>query len=105
MEIKRKQEEEERKKVEEEQKRLQVRLVPVGFFGGTAPANPLMTQQVVLRVQLEMERQLEADRQEEISRQAVLEQERRDRELALRIAQSEAELIPDESQNDASLRR
>uniref|UniRef100_A0A3Q2YSI9 Unconventional myosin-VI n=1 Tax=Hippocampus comes TaxID=109280 RepID=A0A3Q2YSI9_HIPCM len=77
MEMKRKQEEEERKKMEEEQKRLQ----------------------------LEMERQLEADRQEEISRQAVLEQERRDRELALRIARSEAELIPDESQADASLRR
>ncbi|XP_019740479.1 unconventional myosin-VI-like isoform X2 [Hippocampus comes] len=76
MEMKRKQEEEERKKMEEEQKRLQ----------------------------LEMERQLEADRQEEISRQAVLEQERRDRELALRIARSEAELIPDESQADASLR-
>ncbi|XP_051908625.1 unconventional myosin-VI-like isoform X2 [Hippocampus zosterae] len=76
MEMKRKREEEERKMMEEEEKRLQS----------------------------EMERQLEADRQEDISRQAVLEQERRDRELALRIARSEAELIPDESQADASLR-
>ncbi|XP_037099836.1 unconventional myosin-VI-like isoform X1 [Syngnathus acus] len=76
MEMKRKQEEEERKRREEEHKSLQ----------------------------LQMEQQLEADREEEISRQAVLEQERRDRELALRIAQSEAELIPDDSQNDAALR-
>nr|2N11_A Chain A, Unconventional myosin-VI [Homo sapiens] len=37
--------------------------------------------------------------------QAVLEQERRDRELALRIAQSEAELISDEAQADLALRR
>lgn len=35
----------------------------------------------------------------------MLEQERRDRELAMRIAQSEAELISEEGQMDASLRR
>ncbi|XP_061602447.1 unconventional myosin-VI-like isoform X5 [Cololabis saira] len=74
MEVKRKQEEGERKKREEEERRLQA----------------------------EMETQLESERQEESARQAVLEQERRDRELALRIAQSEAELIPEES--DAGLR-
>ncbi|XP_049335539.1 myosin VIa isoform X3 [Astyanax mexicanus] len=73
MELKRKQEEEERKKREEEERRLQE----------------------------EMERQLEAEREEEAARQAVLEQERRDRELALRIAQSEAELIPEELPGDA----
>ncbi|XP_057679104.1 unconventional myosin-VI-like isoform X5 [Corythoichthys intestinalis] len=77
MEIKRKQEEEERKRREEEEMKLQA----------------------------EMERQLAAEREEELSRQAVLEQERRDRELALRIAQSEAELVTDESQSDAALRR
>uniref|UniRef100_A0A667YUP4 Unconventional myosin-VI n=1 Tax=Myripristis murdjan TaxID=586833 RepID=A0A667YUP4_9TELE len=77
MELKRKHEEEERKKREEEERRLQ----------------------------MEMEQQLEAEREEEAARQAVLEQERRDRELAMRIAQSEAELIPDEVQNDAGLRR
>ncbi|XP_057679101.1 unconventional myosin-VI-like isoform X2 [Corythoichthys intestinalis] len=76
MEIKRKQEEEERKRREEEEMKLQA----------------------------EMERQLAAEREEELSRQAVLEQERRDRELALRIAQSEAELVTDESQSDAALR-
>ncbi|XP_061610267.1 myosin VIa isoform X7 [Phyllopteryx taeniolatus] len=76
MEMKRKQEEEERKRREEEEKRLQ----------------------------LEISQQLEAEREEELSRQAVLEQERRDRELALRIVQSEAELIADESQSDAALR-
>uniref|UniRef100_A0AAR2LIR7 Unconventional myosin-VI n=1 Tax=Pygocentrus nattereri TaxID=42514 RepID=A0AAR2LIR7_PYGNA len=52
------------------------------------------------RKQEEEERQ----REEETARQAVLEQERRDRELALRIAQSEAELIPEEA-GDAGLRR
>ncbi|XP_028858622.1 myosin VIa isoform X12 [Denticeps clupeoides] len=76
MELKRKHEEEERKKREEEERRLQE----------------------------EMERQLEAEREEEAARQAILEQERRDRELALRIAQSEAELIPEEAQGDAGLR-
>ncbi|XP_033979703.1 unconventional myosin-VI-like isoform X2 [Trematomus bernacchii] len=65
MELKRKQEEEERKRREEEERRMQE----------------------------EMEQQLLLERDEEASRQTVLEQERRDRELALRIAHSEAELI------------
>ncbi|XP_068565215.1 unconventional myosin-VI-like isoform X5 [Cebidichthys violaceus] len=77
MEQKRKQEEEERKRREEEERKMQV----------------------------EMELQLQAEREEDASRQTVLEQERRDRELALRIAQSESELIPEEVQNDAGLRR
>ncbi|XP_039527470.1 myosin VIa [Pimephales promelas] len=76
MEQKRKQEEEERKKREEEERRLQE----------------------------EMDLQLEAEREQETSRQAVLEQERRDRELALRIAQSEAELIPEETPVEAASR-
>lgn len=57
------------------------------------------------RVQEEMELQLQAEREEEAARQAVLAQERRDRELALRIAQSEAELIPEETPSDSGLRR
>ncbi|ROL50920.1 Unconventional myosin-VI [Anabarilius grahami] len=77
MELKRRQEEEERKKREEEERKLQE----------------------------EMELQLEAEREQETARQAVLEQERRDRELALRIAQSEAELIPEETPVEAGLRR
>ncbi|CAK6969567.1 myosin VIa isoform X6 [Scomber scombrus] len=77
MELKRKHEEEERKRREEEERRMQV----------------------------EMEVQLQAEREEEASRQTVLEQERRDRELALRIAQSESELIPEEVQTDMGLRR
>ncbi|XP_051781507.1 myosin VIa isoform X3 [Erpetoichthys calabaricus] len=76
IELKRRQEEEERKKREEEEKRLQA----------------------------EMEIQLAAEREEEVQRQAILEQERRDRELALRIAQSEAELISDETLSDSGLR-
>ncbi|XP_043075154.1 myosin VIa isoform X5 [Puntigrus tetrazona] len=77
MELKRKQDEEERKKREEEERRLQE----------------------------EMDLQLQAEREQETARQAVLEQERRDRELALRIAQSEAELIPEETPVEAGLRR
>uniref|UniRef100_A0A8C0KGJ7 Unconventional myosin-VI n=1 Tax=Canis lupus dingo TaxID=286419 RepID=A0A8C0KGJ7_CANLU len=72
MEAKRKQEEEERKKREDDEKRIQA----------------------------EVEEQLARQREEESQQQAVLEQERRDRELALRIAQSEAELITDEAQGD-----
>ncbi|XP_062266934.1 myosin VIa isoform X2 [Platichthys flesus] len=72
MELKRKQDEEERKRREEEERKMQV----------------------------EMDVQLLAEREEEASRQAVLEQERRDRELALRIAQSESELIPEEAAGD-----
>ncbi|KAL4649021.1 unconventional myosin-VI isoform X5 [Arapaima gigas] len=54
--------------------------------------------------QAEMELQLEAEREAEVQRQAMLEQERRDRELAMRIAQSEAELIAEETQVDTGLR-
>ncbi|XP_075874090.1 myosin VIb isoform X2 [Nelusetta ayraudi] len=77
MELKRKQEEEERKKREEEEK--------------------------VMQAELEIELALE--REEQAQRSTMLEQERRDRELAMRIAQSEAELITEEGQLDAGLRR
>uniref|UniRef100_A0A8C7N5A7 Unconventional myosin-VI n=1 Tax=Oncorhynchus kisutch TaxID=8019 RepID=A0A8C7N5A7_ONCKI len=76
----RREEEEQRRKQEEDDRRLK------------------------LSLQAEMDVQLEAEREEEAVRQNILEQERRDRELAMRIAQSEAELIPEESQNDAGLR-
>ncbi|XP_052501615.1 unconventional myosin-VI [Budorcas taxicolor] len=77
MEAKRKQEEEERKKREDDEKRIQA----------------------------EVEAQLARQREEETQQQAVLEQERRDRELALRIARSEAELISDEAQADPAALR
>uniref|UniRef100_A0A8C4TVM0 Unconventional myosin-VI n=1 Tax=Falco tinnunculus TaxID=100819 RepID=A0A8C4TVM0_FALTI len=77
IEAKRKQEEEERKRREEEEKHIQA----------------------------EIEAQLAREREEETQHQAVLEQERRDHELAMRIAQSEAELISDEAQLDLGLRR
>uniref|UniRef100_A0A8C7W6B9 Unconventional myosin-VI n=1 Tax=Oncorhynchus mykiss TaxID=8022 RepID=A0A8C7W6B9_ONCMY len=76
MEHKRKQEEEERKRREEEKKIMQA----------------------------EMDIQIALEREEDVQRSALLEQERRDRELAMRIAQSEAELINDEAQMDPSLR-
>ncbi|KAM9676129.1 unconventional myosin-VI isoform 2-T3 [Dama dama] len=77
MEAKRKQEEEERKKREDDEKRIQA----------------------------EVEAQLARQREEESQQQAVLEQERRDRELALRIARSEAELISEEAQADPAALR
>ncbi|XP_049452533.1 myosin VIb isoform X2 [Epinephelus fuscoguttatus] len=77
MEMKRKQEEEDRKKREEEEKAIQA----------------------------ELEIQLALEREEQVQRSTMLEQERRDRELAMRIAQSEAELITEEGQMDPSLRR
>ncbi|XP_076432887.1 unconventional myosin-VI isoform X8 [Peromyscus maniculatus bairdii] len=76
MEAKRKQEEEERKKREDDEKRIQA----------------------------EVEAQLARQREEESQQQAVLAQECRDRELALRIAQNESELISDEAQSDLALR-
>uniref|UniRef100_A0A8C6LJ55 Unconventional myosin-VI n=2 Tax=Nothobranchius furzeri TaxID=105023 RepID=A0A8C6LJ55_NOTFU len=77
MELKRKQEEEDRKKRQEEEKVIQAKL----------------------------EKQMALEREEQAQNAAVLEQERRDRELAMRIAQSEAELISEEGQGDPSLRR
>lgn len=76
MEVKRKHEEEERKKREDDEKRIQA----------------------------EVEAQLARQREEESQQQAVLAQECRDRELALRIAQNESELISDEAQGDTALR-
>uniref|UniRef100_A0A668UTT9 Unconventional myosin-VI n=1 Tax=Oreochromis aureus TaxID=47969 RepID=A0A668UTT9_OREAU len=84
-ERKRREEEEQRRKQEEEDRRLVCVCV------------------CSVCVQMEMELQLQAEREEEAARQAVLEQERRDRELALRIAQSEAELIPEEVAYDSGL--
>uniref|UniRef100_A0A8C6LGP9 Unconventional myosin-VI n=1 Tax=Nothobranchius furzeri TaxID=105023 RepID=A0A8C6LGP9_NOTFU len=52
-----------------------------------------------------LEKQMALEREEQAQNAAVLEQERRDRELAMRIAQSEAELISEEGQGDPSLRR
>lgn len=77
MELKRKQEEEDRKKRDEEEKVSQA----------------------------ELEVQLALEREEQVQQATIVEQERRDRELAMRIAQSEAELITEEGQLDAALRR
>uniref|UniRef100_A0A7N6F9G5 Unconventional myosin-VI n=1 Tax=Anabas testudineus TaxID=64144 RepID=A0A7N6F9G5_ANATE len=58
------------------------------------------------RIQEEMERERKRREEEEQRRKQEEEDRRlRDRELALRIAQSEAELIPEEVQIDAGLRR
>uniref|UniRef100_A0AAQ5Y5I0 Unconventional myosin-VI n=1 Tax=Amphiprion ocellaris TaxID=80972 RepID=A0AAQ5Y5I0_AMPOC len=59
---------------------------------------------VCVCLQAELEIQLALEREEQVQHAAILEQERRDRELAMRIAQSEAELITEEGQMDAALR-
>uniref|UniRef100_A0A669C9W6 Unconventional myosin-VI n=1 Tax=Oreochromis niloticus TaxID=8128 RepID=A0A669C9W6_ORENI len=92
-ERKRREEEEQHRKQEEEDRRL------------CAATERERVCVCSVCVQMEMELQLQAEREEEAARQAVLEQERRDRELALRIAQSEAELIPEEVANDSGLSR
>uniref|UniRef100_A0A4W5RV57 Unconventional myosin-VI n=1 Tax=Hucho hucho TaxID=62062 RepID=A0A4W5RV57_9TELE len=55
------------------------------------------------RQKAEMDIQIALEREEDAQRSAMLEQEKRDRELAMRIAQSEAELITDEALMDLSL--
>lgn len=56
-------------------------------------------------MQAEIEAQLAREREEETQHQAVLEQERRDRELAMRIAQTGAELSTEETKFDVVLCR
>uniref|UniRef100_A0A3Q1EYQ5 Unconventional myosin-VI n=1 Tax=Acanthochromis polyacanthus TaxID=80966 RepID=A0A3Q1EYQ5_9TELE len=84
-EKKRREKEEQQRKQEEEDRRL-------GVY-------------VCVCLQAELEIQLALEREEQVQHAAILEQERRDRELAMRIAQSEAELITEEAQMDAALRR
>uniref|UniRef100_H2MSB1 Unconventional myosin-VI n=1 Tax=Oryzias latipes TaxID=8090 RepID=H2MSB1_ORYLA len=57
------------------------------------------------RIQEEMEKERKRREKEEQRRKQEEEERRLDRELALRIAQSEAELIPEETPNDFGLRR
>uniref|UniRef100_A0A8C2Z6B2 Unconventional myosin-VI n=1 Tax=Cyclopterus lumpus TaxID=8103 RepID=A0A8C2Z6B2_CYCLU len=96
----RREEEEQRRKQDEEDRRLW--LVDRRQTACTRSVDKRVDK--ALCVQVEMELQLQAEQKEDVSRQAVHEQERRDRELALRIAKSESELIPEEVQIDAGLR-
>eukprot|EP00064_Thunnus_orientalis_P010793 superscaffoldBa00001497_g10820 len=59
---------------------------------------------LLAKIKAELEIQLALEREEQAQNAAILEQERRDRELAMRIAQSEAELITEEGQMDPGLR-
>ncbi|XP_061430658.1 LOW QUALITY PROTEIN: unconventional myosin-VI-like [Lethenteron reissneri] len=77
MESQRKREEEERKRREKEDKRMQE----------------------------EVQAEMLVHKEEAARTQTIVEQERRDRELAMRIAQSDAELIPDDNAGDNSLKR
>ncbi|XP_026520973.1 unconventional myosin-VI isoform X1 [Notechis scutatus] len=101
-ERKRREEEELRRKKEEEERRLKYEIEAKRKLGEEERKK---REDEERRIQVEVEAQLAREREEASQHQAVLEQERRDHELALRIAQSESELINDEAQLDPSLRR
>uniref|UniRef100_A0A8C5R8M4 Unconventional myosin-VI n=1 Tax=Leptobrachium leishanense TaxID=445787 RepID=A0A8C5R8M4_9ANUR len=59
---------------------------------------------LLFKIKAEVEVQLAREREEESQQQVIHEQERRDRELAMRIAQSESELINEDFGPDSALR-
>ncbi|NWU04950.1 MYO6 protein, partial [Cephalopterus ornatus] len=101
-ERKRREEEEQKRKKEEEERRLKSEIEAKRKL---EEEERKKREDEEKRIQAEIEAQLAREREEESQHQAVLEQERRDHELAMRIAQSEAELITDEAQLDLGLRR
>ncbi|NWW81235.1 MYO6 protein, partial [Climacteris rufus] len=101
-ERKRREEEEQKRRKEEEERRLKSEIEAKRKQGEEERKK---REEEEKRIQAEIEAQLAREREEETQHQAVLEQERRDHELAMRIAQSEAELISDEAQLDLGLRR
>ncbi|XP_039202548.1 unconventional myosin-VI isoform X2 [Crotalus tigris] len=101
-ERRRHEEEEQRRKKEEEERRLKYEIEAKRKL---EEEERKKREDEERRIQAEVEVQLAREREEASQQQTILEQERRDHELALRIAQSEAELINDEAQLDPSLRR
>ncbi|XP_070810540.1 unconventional myosin-VI isoform X4 [Pituophis catenifer annectens] len=101
-ERKRREEEEQRRKKEEEERRLKYEIEAKRKL---EEEERKKREDEERRIQAEVEAQLAKEREEASQQQTILEQERRDHELALRIAQSESELINDEAQLDPSLRR
>ncbi|XP_070589187.1 unconventional myosin-VI isoform X4 [Erythrolamprus reginae] len=101
-ERKRREEEEKRRKKEEEERRLKYEIEAKRKLDEEERKK---REDEERRIQAEVEAQLAIEREEASQQQTILEQERRDHELALRIAQNESELINDEAQLDPSLRR
>ncbi|XP_032072182.1 unconventional myosin-VI [Thamnophis elegans] len=101
-ERKRREEEEQRRKKEEEERRLKYEMEAKRKLEEEERKKRDNEER---RIQVEVEAQLAREREEASQQQAIFEQERRDHELALRIARSESELINDEAQVDPSLRR
>ncbi|ERE74548.1 myosin-VI-like protein [Cricetulus griseus] len=94
-ERKRREEDEQRRRKEEEERRI------ISLGGKCLYLLALKSETFCAEVEAQLARQ----REEESQQQAVLAQECRDRELALRIAQNESDLISDEAQSDLALRR
>ncbi|XP_028294764.1 myosin VIb isoform X1 [Gouania willdenowi] len=97
----RREKEEQRRKQEEEDRRLKAEM-ELKRKKEEEDRNKRKEEDKVMQAEIEI--QLALEREEQAQNATIMEQERRDRELAMRIAQSEAELITDEGQTDASLR-
>uniref|UniRef100_A0A087Y3L3 Unconventional myosin-VI n=1 Tax=Poecilia formosa TaxID=48698 RepID=A0A087Y3L3_POEFO len=90
-----------RRKQEEEDRRLKAEME----VGSKQPSQKSQNESQIRSIlEAELDAQLALEREEQVQRAAMVEQERRDRELAMRIAQSEAELISEDGQGDAGLR-
>ncbi|XP_048456914.1 myosin VIa [Rhincodon typus] len=100
-EQKRREEEERRRKQEEEERRLKAEME---LKRKMEEVERKKEEEVKRSMQAALEAQLAAEREEEARKQSLLEQERRDRELAMRIARSESELIYDESPMDTGIK-
>ncbi|XP_060687622.1 unconventional myosin-VI-like isoform X1 [Hemiscyllium ocellatum] len=100
-EQKRREEEERRRKQEEEERRLKAEME---LKRKLEEEERKKEEEIKRSMQAALETQLATEREEEARKQALLEQERRDRELAMRIARSESELIYDESPMDTGIK-
>ncbi|XP_078700157.1 unconventional myosin-VI-like isoform X6 [Branchiostoma floridae x Branchiostoma belcheri] len=101
-ERKRREEEEQKRKQEEEEKRLRLEMEAQRK---KEEEEQKRREEEEKRLQKEIEEQLAKEAEEEAKNQAILEQERRDRELAMRLAEDEGQEIVEEPQEAPQLKR
>eukprot|EP00058_Branchiostoma_floridae_P027074 XP_002612565.1 hypothetical protein BRAFLDRAFT_122181 [Branchiostoma floridae] len=102
LERKRREEEEQKRKQEEEEKRLRLEMESQRK---KEEEEQKRREEEERRLQKEIEEQLAKEAEEEAKNQAILEQERRDRELAMRLAEDEGQEIVEEPQEAPQLKR
>ncbi|XP_078700151.1 unconventional myosin-VI-like isoform X1 [Branchiostoma floridae x Branchiostoma belcheri] len=100
-ERKRREEEEQKRKQEEEEKRLRLEMEAQRK---KEEEEQKRREEEEKRLQKEIEEQLAKEAEEEAKNQAILEQERRDRELAMRLAEDEGQEIVEEPQEAPQLK-